>query len=89
MMRVIKDYRENFNHMVQKQTLHLVNQIDKIKVFEHKLSGIAAIILVGLCYNEKKNFTLKGLDHLKKIIKISLDNNGFPKSRNIKDSIFI
>ena len=31
---------------------------------------------------------LKGLDHLEKIIKYSLDNSGFPKSRNIKTSTF-
>ena len=35
-----------------------------------------------------KNFTIKGLENLKKIIKYTLDSNGFPKSRNIKSSIF-
>ena len=53
-----------------------------------KLRGVAAIILVGLSYKNEKNFTLKGLEYLKKIIKYTFDNNGFLKSRNIKSSIF-
>ena len=56
--------------------------------YNEKLIGIAAIILVGLSFNDEKNFVLKGLDQLKKIIKISLTNYGFPKSRSIKQSIF-
>ena len=79
-----KTIEENFNHMVQKNELYLINQIDKIKVF-NKLSGNNTTILVFVT-TKKKNFTLKELDHLKKIIKISLDNNNFPKWK-YKDSI--
>jgi len=82
-----EQYKIDFNKIIHKQTSHLINQIDKIQNYEDKLSSIAAIILVGLCYKDEKNLTTKGLDNLKKIIKNSLDNFGFPKSRNIKYSI--
>jgi len=81
-------YRKDFDLIVQKQTLHLLSQIDKEANYANKLVGTAAIILTGLCYDDEKNFTQKGLNNLKKIIKNFLDNSGFPKSRNINTSIF-
>ena len=83
-----EEYKKKFNFIIQKQTLHLIYQLDNIKNFNDKLVGIASIILVGLSYTDKKNFLSKGLDQLKKIIKISLTNYGFPKSRSIKQSVF-
>ena len=50
--------------------------------------GCAAIILTGLAYQNDKNYLNSGLSLLKKIIKSSIDNQGFPKSRNIKQLIF-
>ena len=58
------------------------------KTYDDKLIGVAAIILVGLSFKNEKEFTLKGLEILKKFLKNSLDNLGFPKSRSIKQSIF-
>ena len=84
----IDQYKKDFNQIVLKQATHLINQIDKIYNPNDKLEGAAAIILVGLCYNDHKNLTLKGLNHLKKIIKNDLDSYGFPKSRNIDLLIF-
>ena len=46
--------------------------------------GCAAIILAGLSYKDKDGYLNSGLNLLKKIIKYSFDNNGFPKSRNIR-----
>ena len=43
---------KKFNYIVQKQALHLLNQIDKIKNYNNRLVGTAAIILVGICYND-------------------------------------
>ena len=79
-------YKIDFNHIVQKQALHLLNQINNIKDYHNKLIGISAIILVGLAYNDEKNLIFKGLDHLKKNIKYTLDSYGFPKSRNINSA---
>ena len=81
-------YQKDFNSIIHKQTFHLINQIDKEMKLNNKIRGAAAIILVGLSYKNEKNFTIKGLDNLKKIIKYTIDNNGFPKSRNIKSSVF-
>ena len=50
--------------------------------------GCAAIILTGLAYQNKKNYLSNGLNLLKKIIKSSIDNQGFPNSRNIKHLSF-
>ena len=74
--------------MIQKQTNHLLQEIRSSKQVEDKMIGCAAIILVGLTYNNKKIYLENGLSLLKNIIKYSLDNQGFPKSRNIKQLIF-
>ena len=50
--------------------------------------GCASIILVGLCYHDEKKYLSFGSSLLKKISKTTLDNNGFPKSRSIKQLIF-
>ena len=83
-----KEYQNLFNGMVQKQTNHLINEINKSKIFDDKMISCAAIILVGLCYKNNKNYLTYGLNLLKKISNLSFDNYGFPKSRNIKQLIF-
>ena len=83
-----EQFKIDFNHIIQKQALHLKNQIDKIKDNQKQLIGISAVILVGLAYNDKKNFILNGLNYLKKNIKYTLDNYGFPKSRSIDTAFF-
>ena len=83
-----KDYKKKFSMMVQKQANHLVNEINKSDNVDHKLIGCAAIILVGLSYKSEKRYLLYGLEILKRISKTSLDNVGFPKTRNIKQLIF-
>ena len=50
--------------------------------------GCAAIILTGLSYKDKLGYLNFGLNLLRKIIKFSFDNDGFPKSRNIRQLIF-
>tara|TARA_Y100000591_G_C21844019_1_gene707508 strand:- start:1184 stop:2791 length:1608 start_codon:yes stop_codon:yes gene_type:complete len=82
------DYKEKFNLMIKKQTNHLINEINKSKSVDNKLIGCASIILVGLSYKDEKNYLFYGLDVLKKISKITIDNRGFPRSRNIKQLIF-
>ena len=81
-------FQRDFNLIIYKQTFHLINQIEKENKINNKVRGAAAIILVGLSYKNEKKFTIKGLEYLKKIIRYTFDNNGFPKSRNIKLSIF-
>ena len=83
-----KNYKENFNRIIKKQANHLINEINKSKLIDDKLIGCAAIILVGLCYQNEKNYLSFGVNILKKISKFALDNSGFPKSRNIKQLIF-
>ena len=83
-----KNYKENFNKIIKKQANHLINEINKSKLIDDKLIGCAAIILVGPCYQNEKNYLSFGVNVLKKISKFALDNSGFPKSRNIKQLIF-
>ena len=85
---IYEEYKEKFNWMIQKQANHLMNEINKSKLIDDKIIGCAAIILVGLCYKDKKNYLTFGLHLLKKISNLSLDNQGFPKSRSIKQLIF-
>ena len=59
--------------------------------FNMKKEGVSDnITYVGfaLAYQNDKNYVSNGLNLLKKIIKSSIDNRGFPKSRNIKQLIF-
>tara|TARA_B100001057_G_scaffold274088_1_gene274386 strand:+ start:1097 stop:2722 length:1626 start_codon:yes stop_codon:yes gene_type:complete len=83
-----EEYRSVFDYMIQKQTNHLINEIKNSKNLENKIIGCSAIILSGLCYKIDKNYLNLGLNFLKKITKYSLDNQGFTKSRNIKQQIF-
>ena len=83
-----QNYKNNFNKIIQKQTNHLINEINRSELVDDKLIGCASIILVGLCYRNEKNYLSFGSTILKKISKIAFDNYGFPKSRNIKQLIF-
>ncbi len=81
-------YRNRFNNIIKKQINHLINEIKKDKWVDDKMIGCAAIILVGLSYQSKDNYLNTGLNLLKKIIKLSFDNQGFPKSRNLRQLNF-
>ena len=83
-----EEFKRKFNQSIQKQTNHLINEIKKLSEVENKIVGCAAIILTGLSYKEENKYLASGLTLLKKIIKSSIDNQGFPKSRNIKQLIF-
>jgi len=83
-----EEFKKKFNQSIQKQANHLLNEIKNLTEVENKIIGCAAIILTGLAYQNDKNYLINGLNLLKKIIKSSIDNQGFPKSRNIKQLIF-
>ncbi len=83
-----KDYRLKFNHMIQKQTNHLLSEIKNSREVENRMIGCAAIVLTGLAYRNEKSYLEIGLNLLKSIIKSSIDSQGFPRSRNIKQLIF-
>ena len=83
-----KEYRIKFNHCIQKQANHLLSEIRNSNYFENKMVGCAAIILTGLAYQNNRNYLDNGLNILRKIIKSSIDNQGFPNSRNINQLIF-
>ena len=83
-----EDYLRLFNEMIQKQTNHLINEINSSKIINDKIICCAAIILVGLGYKDEKNYLSYGLNLLKKISSLTLDNYGFLKSRNIKQLTF-
>ena len=83
-----KEYRIKFDHCIQKQANHLLSEIKNSNDFQNKMIGCAAIILTGLAYQNNKNYLDGGLNILKKIIKFSINNQGFPNSRNINQLIF-
>ena len=82
------NYKNKFNSMIQKQINHLMYEIEKSNWVDDKMIGCAAVILAGLAYNEKDKYLSFGLNLLKKIINISFDKEGFPKTRNILQLIF-
>jgi uncharacterized heparinase superfamily protein len=81
------NFKKKFNQSIQKQTNHLLNEIKNLSEVENKIIGCAAIILTGLAYKDDNKYLNSGLNLLKKIIKSSINNQGFPKSRNIKQLI--
>jgi uncharacterized heparinase superfamily protein len=83
-----QEYKKKFDNIVKKQTNHLINEIVKSKWIDDKMIGCAAIVLIGISYQDKNNYLNFGLNLSKKIIKFSFDSNGFPKSRNIRQLNF-
>ncbi len=83
-----KDYLNTFNKMIQKQTNHLIYQINHSKNINDKVIGCSAIILTGLCYKDEKKHLSFGLNLLKRISNSAFDNHGFTRSRGIKNLIF-
>ena len=83
-----EDFKKKFNQSIQKQTNHRLNEIKNLTEVENKIIGCAAVILTGLAYKNDNDYLVNGLNLLKKIIKSSIDNQGFPKSRDIKQLIF-
>ena len=82
------DYKDNFNRIIKKQINHLINEIERSKWIDDKMIGCAAIILTGLSYQDKDGHLKTGLNLLKKLVKSSFDNDGFPKSRSIRQLCF-
>ena len=82
------DYKNKFNNVIKKQINHLINEIEGLEWVDDKMIGCAAIILTGLIYQDKDGYLKIGLNLLKKLVKFSFDNDGFPKSRNIRQLCF-
>ena len=82
------DYKDKFNGVIKKQINHLINEIERSEWVDDKIIGCAAIILTGLTYHDKDGYLEIGLNLLKRLVKFSLDNDGFPKSRNIRQLCF-
>ncbi len=83
-----ENYKEKFNKIIQKQINHLINEIGRSENLDNKVIGCSAIILAGLAYQNYLKYLEFGLNLLKKIIKYSLDADGFPRSRNIRQLNF-
>ena len=82
------DYKDKFNDIIKKQANHLINEIERSEWVDDKMIGCAAIILTGLSYQDKDEHLNIGLNLLKKLVKFSFDNDGFPKSRSIRQLCF-
>ena len=82
------NYKEKFNNIIGKQINHLINEIEGSEWVEDKMIGCSAVILTGLSYQNKDDYLDVGLNLLKKLAKQSFDNDGFPKSRNIRQLNF-
>jgi len=82
------DYKDKFNAVIKKQINHLINKIEGSEEIDDKIIGCAAIILTGLSYQDKDGYLKTGLSLLKKLVKFSFDNDGFPKSRSIRQLCF-
>ena len=66
-------YKEKFNFIVRKQINHLKNEINRSDQVDDKLIGCAAIILVGLSYQDEE-FTYYG-ENITRIFTIKFSNH--------------
>ena len=82
-----ENYKKKLNDSIKKQINHLVNEINRSRWVNDKMIGCAAITLSGISYKDQR-YLEYGLDLLKEIINSSFDNEGFPKSRNIRQLVF-
>ena len=82
------DYKNKFNSVIKKQINHLINEIEGSERIDNKMIGCAAIILTGLAYQDKNGYLKTGVNLLRKLAKFSFDNDGFPKSRSIRQLCF-
>ena len=82
------NYKKKFNNIIKKQINHLIKEIETSEWVDDKMIGCSAIILTGLSYQNKDDYLDVGLNLLKKLIRLSFDNNGFPKSRSIRQLNF-
>ena len=82
------NYKNNFNLIIKKQINHLINEIEGSKWVDDKMIGCAAIILSGLSYQDNEGHLKIGLNLLRKLVKYSFDNDGFPRSRSIRQLCF-
>jgi uncharacterized heparinase superfamily protein len=82
------DYKNIFNETIKKQINHLINEIERSELVNDKMIGCTAVILAGLSYQDKDEHLKIGLNLLRKLTKFSFDNDGFPKSRSIRQLCF-
>jgi len=82
------EYKNKFNGIVKKQINHLINEIERSQTVDDKIIACAAIILTGLAYQDKNGYLKTGINLLRELAKFSFDNNGFPKSRSIRQLCF-
>jgi len=82
------EYKNKFDGIIKKQINHLINEIEQSEWNDDRMIGCAAIILAGLSYQDKDSYLDTGLNLLKKLVKFSFDNEGFPKSRSIRQLCF-
>jgi uncharacterized heparinase superfamily protein len=83
-----EQYKDKFISIIQKQTNHLINEIENSETVDDKMIGCSAIILTGLAFNKSEKYLNFGLSLLKKIIDTSFDVENFPKSRSIRQLNF-
>ena len=89
-MKIVKKIlKKNLITIIQKQTNHLLNEIKNLSEVENKIVGCAAIILAGLAYKNEDKYLTSGLNLLKKIIKSSINNEGFPNLEILNSLFFI
>tara|TARA_Y100000816_G_C26105740_1_gene587576 strand:+ start:1174 stop:2802 length:1629 start_codon:yes stop_codon:yes gene_type:complete len=82
-----EEYKNKFNFIIRKQVSHLKNEIDRSDIIGNKMIGCTALILTGLSYQDSI-FLNFGMNLLKKIIRSSLDEDSFPKSRSFRQLVF-
>ena len=82
------EYKDKFNGIIKKQINHLINEIERSEWVDDKMIGCSAIILTGLTYQDEDEYLKTGLNLLRKLVKFSFDNDGFPKSRSIRQLCF-
>ena len=80
------NYKLYFNNLIKKQTNHLINEISRSEKLDDKI--IEALQLFWLVYLRDNYYLKFGIELLRHLLKFSLDESNFPKSRNLRQLVF-
>ena len=84
-----KIYKEKFFLSLIKQSNFLTKNLNNLFYDPSKIICCAAIILSGMIFKENELNYKIGIKELEKIVKIYFDENGFPKSKKSRRSIYL
>ena len=81
-------YKKKFNSIIKKQINHLMNEIERSEWVDDINDRLCSYYFSWIILSRQRQLSKYRTKLIKKIIKFSFDNDGFPKSRSIRQLNF-